>query len=132
MDAKDIALIKAMEKSASSGDIKSRAINLMDYGVDVYTMFFAGTEQYTIEDEELRKSLWDKIQVIYKQGNTPILVISMGDSDDYYAEIQGMSIQSSIGVYWVNTTLYAVNGKTWIGAAIGLRHSGTVFVHKIL
>lgn len=130
MDAKDIALIKAMGKSASSGDIKNRTINLMDYGVDVYRMFIDGTEQYTIEDTELRDSLWGRIQAIYKQGNIPILVISMDIRNDYYAEIQGMSINGEI-VYWVNTTLY-VYSTNWVGAAIGLSNSGIVLVHKIL
>lgn len=132
MDAKDIALIKAMGKSTSSGDIESRAINLVDYGVDVYKMFFTGVEQYTIEDKELRKGLWDKIQVIYEQGNIPVLIISTEDSKNYYAEIQGMTIQDSVGVIWINTTLYASTDTTWIGAAIGLGFIGTVFVKKIL
>lgn len=130
MDAKDIALIKAVGQSASSGGIKNRAINLIDYGVDVYDMFYKGTERYTIKDNELRKGLWDRIQTIYKQGNTPVLIISMGDSADYYAEIQGMTIKD-LKVAWINTSLYAYS-NTWVGAAIGLGNLGDVFVKKIL
>lgn len=131
MDAKDIALIKAMGKSASSGDIKNRTINLMDYGVDVYSMFISGTEQYAIEDTELRDGLWGRIQAIYKQGNIPILVIPMGDSVSYYTEIQGMTVQAPAEIVWVNTTLYAYS-TNWVGAAIGLSNLGIVLVHKVL
>ena len=131
MDAKDIALIKAMGKSASSGDIKNRTINLMDYGVDVNSMFSSGTEQYTIEDAELRDGLWGRIQAIYKQGDIPVLIVSQGIGTDYYVEVQGMSVKSDGEVFWVSASLYAVYDG-WFGVAIGMSIIGTVYVHKIL
>lgn len=132
MDAKDIALIKAMGESTSSGDIKNRAINLMDYGVDVYSMFLSGTEEYTIEDDELRNDLWGRIQAIYKQGGIPILNAPMSHENAYYAEVQGMSINADEIVFWVNATLYGTYKNAWVGAAIGLDINGTIFVHRII
>lgn len=118
LTARDVGAATVDDVNQLKQDFADRFINLTDYGINIYEMFFTGQKEAEL-DEDTSRAFWGKFNEIYKKFGFPVLVIHMAGTENYMAQIQGMSVRDD-EAFWANTTLYGISSNDWTGAAIGI------------